>query len=351
MLDNVRFWLDKGVDGFRLDIFNVIYKDDSLRNNPFSWKMVPDEKNPDGFFQQFKYTINQPESMEFAKELRSVCNEFGEKMLIGEVSGNRKIIRKFSGDEKNDGLGLVFNFEMLPFKFSAKYFRELVGGIEQDFAEPFMPVYVFSNHDRRRSIKRLNNDVQKAKLLHLFQLTVRGVPCMYYGEELGMTDARIPFKKGLDPIAQKMRKVPRFLFDLAGETPNRDELRTPMQWNNATNAGFSDAGTTWLPANKDYQHLNVETSMQKDSSLLRFVQKILAIRNGNEAFSKGSLELIDEKLLPKHVLAYKRKFGTEEFTVLLNFSSKEETVQINQSAQNLPAYGHRILRKDGSELK
>jgi alpha-glucosidase len=263
MLNNVRFWLKKGVDGFRLDIFNVIYKDAQLRNNPFAMKAVPDEKNPDGFFQQFKYTVNQPESFEFAKELRSVCDEFGDKLLLGEVNGNRQTIRKFSGTEKNDGLGLVFDFEMLRFKFKATYFRELVTNIEKDFPDPFMPVYVFSNHDRRRSIKRMDDNVAKAKILHLFQLTVRGVPCMYYGEEIGMTDARIKFKDGLDPIAQKMRKYPRFIFDLAGETPNRDELRTPMQWDTSKNAGFSAVDKTWLPVNTNYAAINVEKEREQ----------------------------------------------------------------------------------------
>jgi len=330
MLDNVRYWLKRGVDGFRLDIFNVIYKDSALRDNPFSWKAVPDEKNPNGFFQQFKYTINQPESMAFAKELRNVCNEFGDRMLLGEVSGDRKTIRKFSGEEKNDGLGLVFNFEMLRFKFKAKYFHKLVAGIEQDFPKPFMPVYVFSNHDRRRSMKRLNNDVRKARLLHLFQLTVRGVPCMYYGEEIGMNDARIPFKEGLDPIAQKMKKYPRFIFDLAGESLNRDELRTPMQWDSSFNAGFSKSEKTWLPVNVDYKTVNVTKESEDKNSLLSCIQRILKIRNENEAFTKGSLELVPEKELPNNVLGYKRKLGEKEFYVFLNFSSKQKGVWLHK---------------------
>ncbi|MFN8322107.1 MAG: alpha-amylase family glycosyl hydrolase [Chitinophagales bacterium] len=335
MLENVRFWLRKGVDGFRLDIFNVIYKDSLLRNNPFSWKAVPDEKNPNGFFQQFKYTINQPESMEFARELRNVCSEFGEKMLLGEVSGDRKTIRKFSGIEKNDGLGLVFNFEMLRFKFSAKYFYKLADNIEKDFPEPFKPVYVFSNHDRRRSLKRLKNDVQKAKLLHLFQLTVRGVPCMYYGEEIGMTDARIAFKDGLDPIAQKMKKYPRFIFDWAGETPNRDELRTPMQWDSSKNAGFSWADKTWLPVNEDYTGTNVAQSRTADNSLLRTIQQLLQIRNAHAAFSKGTLRMISKNSLPANVLAYERSYEGENFTVIINFSNRPQAVQLDSEKDKI----------------
>lgn len=335
MLDNVRFWLRKGVDGFRLDIFNVIYKDAALRDNPFSWKAVPDEKNPDGFFQKFKYTINQPESMQFAKELRAVCEEFGDRMLLGEVSGDRKTIRKFSGDEKNDGLGLVFNFEMLRYKFKASYFHELAENIEKDFPNPFMPVYVFSNHDRRRSIKRVKDDMQKAKLLHLFQLTVRGVPCMYYGEEIGMTDARIKFKNGLDPIAQKMRKYPRFIFDWAGETPNRDELRTPMQWNANANAGFSTNAKTWLPVNNNYTTINVEKEKGDETSLLQFVQRVLKLRNDMGALKNGDIEFVERGKLPKNVLAYKRKAGNSEILVVMNFSKSEKSVQLPDNFSNV----------------
>lgn len=336
MFDNVRFWLKKGVDGFRLDIFNVIYKDEALRNNPFSWKAIPDEKNPDGFFQKFKHTINQPESMQFAKELRSVCDEFGEIMLLGEVSGDRNTIRKFSGSETNDGLGLVFNFEMLRFKFNASYFTELVNNIERDFPEPFMPVYVFSNHDRRRSMKRLKGDVRKAKLLHILQLTVRGVPCMYYGEEIGMTDARIPFRNGLDPIAQKMKKYPRFLFDLAGETPNRDELRTPMQWDTTANGGFSHAAKTWLPVNEDFHLLNVESSMKDKESLLETIKEILKLRRENISLNQGSLEFVTADKLSHNLIAYKRKKDQDETLVILNFANKENEVL-------LPEKGFRII--------
>ena len=88
MFDIVRFWLGKGVDGFRLDIFNVIYKDAEFRNNPFTFDLIPTETNPSGFFQKAEYTFNQPENFDFAKELRGVCEEFGEKLLLGEVSGS-----------------------------------------------------------------------------------------------------------------------------------------------------------------------------------------------------------------------------------------------------------------------
>ncbi|MDB5282095.1 MAG: Glucohydrolase [Bacteroidota bacterium] len=361
MLDAVRFWLGKGIDGFRLDIFNVIYKDAQFRNNPFKMKAVPSEDDPSGFFQEAKYTLNQPETVEFAKELRSVCDQFGEKMLLGEVNGNRKTIRKFSGDKKNDGLGLVFDFEMLPFKFKSTYFYQLIAHLEEDFPDPFMPVYVFSNHDRRRSIKRIGNDVRKAKVLHLMQLTVRGVPCMYQGEELGMTDARIPYKKSLDPIGQKFKSVPRFIFDMLGETMNRDEVRTPMQWDSSQNAGFSKASKTWLPVHTDFSKVNVEKEKDDEHSLLRMVQQVLKLRKQLPAISAGSLALGDKGQLPKGVLVYERRLGNENVTIVLNFTKAKKEVALNLEGKDiftinkedkyqngkalLSAYGGMILKK------
>jgi alpha-glucosidase len=325
MLDIVRFWLGKGVDGFRLDIFNVIFKDAEFRDNPFAFKLIPTEDDPSAFFQKAKYTINLPESYEFAKELRSVCDEFGDKLLLGEVSGGRGAIRKFMGEEKNDGLTLVFDFEMMNFKFTADYFRELIRSVEAHFPNPFMPVYVFSNHDRARSMQRLGNDVRKARLLHLLQLTARGVPCMYYGEEIGMTNAKISFAQALDPIPHKFKSIPRFVFDLLGMTINRDEVRTPMQWDASKNAGFSSAEKTWLAVNPNYETVNVESEDKDENSLLNTIRALLKIRNEHAALQDGSLELMDG--LPKGVLGYCRKSGEEEIVIFLNFSESAKQFQ------------------------
>ena len=321
MLDIVRFWLGKGVDGYRLDIFNVIYKDAEFRNNPFAFKLIPNEHDPSGFFQEAKYTMDQPECFKFAKELRSVCNEFGEKLLIGEVMGTRERIRQFAGSDTNDGLTLVFDFGMLEFKFTADYFRELIQKIETHFPNPFMPVYVFSNHDKRRSIHKLGDNQQKAKLLHLLQLTVRGVPCMYYGEEIGMTNHKLPFGSALDPIPHKYKFLPHGIFDALGITINRDDVRTPMQWGKATNAGFSSAENTWLPVHESYNEVNVDKQSKENDSLLNTIRTLLNIRKQEKIIQEGPLELISE--LPVNVLGYVRKFENEEITVLLNFSGQE----------------------------
>ncbi len=329
MLDTVRFWLTEGVDGFRLDIFNVIYKDAEFRNNPFLLKLIPTEDDPSGFFQEAKYNLNQQESFEFAKELRSVCDEFGDRILLGEVSGGKSVIRKFLGDDINNGLGLVFDFEMLNFQFSADYFRKLIERIETHFPDPFMPVYVFSNHDRHRSILRLNGDLRKAKLLAMLQLTVRGVPCMYYGEEIGMTDLPQPFGTAIDPIPHKFTFIPRFIFDLLGLLINRDEVRTPMQWDGTKNAGFSSAAKTWLPVHGNYNEINVEKESKEEDSLLNAVRELMKIRNEEVSLREGSLEIING--VPAGILGYTRIFGAEKATVFLNFGQQPKQFKIHNS--------------------
>jgi alpha-glucosidase len=331
MLDIVRFWLGKGVDGFRLDIFNVIYKDADFRNNPFSFRLMPTDDDPSSFFQQAKYTINQPESFAFAREFRNVCNEFGERLSLGEVNGGRNIIRKFLGDATNDGLTLVFDFEMMSFKFTADYFRHILREMEGHYPAPFMPVYVFSNHDKHRSMYRLGNDVRKAKLLAMFQLTVRGVPCMYYGEEIGITDSKFPFASALDPIPHKFTFAPRFIFDLLGMLINRDEVRTPMQWDGTRNAGFSSAQKTWLPAHENYQTINVEKQQAESNSLLNTVRALLKMRPQEKCLQEGLLEILED--LPTGVLGYARILEGKKILVLLNFDDREKEFQMENSGK------------------
>ena len=160
----------------------------------------------------------------------------------------------------------------------------------------------------------------------------------------------IPFKKGLDPIAQKMKKVPRFIFDLAGETPNRDELRTPMQWDSSFNAGFSKAEKTWLPANKNSSTINVQTELTDENSLLNFIQRVLKIRNENPALSEGSLELISEKELPRNVLGYKRKLNGQTFNIIVNFSSHEKNIQVAGERFSVPSLSGMIITDEQKVL-
>ena len=320
MFDTIRYWLAKGVDGFRLDIFNVIMKDPIFRNNPLSYRLIPNEENPDGFFQQNKYTVNYPQNFDFAKELRNVLNEYPNKFLVGEVFGNLKTIREYIGDQ--DGLHAVFIFEMLKFKWNPEYFKTLISKIESHFQSPSFPVYVFSNHDKKRSASRLNGNLEKSKLLHFLQFTLRGIPFMYYGEEIGMQNLNIPLKNGLDPIAKKYKTLPQFIVNRISDTINRDEVRTPMQWNTTNNAGFTTHKNTWLPINPNYKTINVETQIGDKNSLLNTIKDILSFRKDSLTLQRGTFKWFANSNLPKEILAFERIHENEKLLILLNFSDK-----------------------------
>lgn len=323
MLDVARFWLSKGVDGFRLDIFNSIYEDTSFQNNPASLRIIPSEETPDGFFQKMKYNVNQEGSFRFATELRAVVDSFQnpERFMVGEVFGDVETTKKFCSYDDKNGLHTIFLFQTLSTPFKAKKWRKTIEHFEENFPMPFVPTYVFSNHDRRRSITPLGNDVRKAKLMALLQFTVRGIPFTYYGEEIGIEKPTLPLKTGLDPLAQRYKSIPQFMVNWTGQSLNRDECRTPMQWDTTENAGFT-SGTPWLPVNENFGKKNVKTESEDPNSLLSFYKQLLKIRNENVVLEKGEL-IIDDEHYSSKVLAFYRELESGKFLVLLNFSSKQ----------------------------
>lgn len=322
MFDMVRHWLGCGVDGFRLDIFGQIMKDPQLRNNPI-------EPNTDTSFPRLwrrKYNENTPDNVQLAKDLRAVCREYSdpERILLGEVFGPTSVLRDYIGND--DGLNLVFLFEFLQYKYDADWFRTTIKRFEESFPPPLQPTYVLENHDRTRSIDRVGGDVAKAKVMAVLQLTLRGVPTVYYGQELGMADTPIPMRDALDPVAKTFfRWVPDFVAQRLVEKINRDEMRTPMQWTAGTNAGFCPAGIRpWLPVNPDHATVNVATEAADPNSMLMLYRKLFALRRDHGALRTGSLRLIDD--LPAGVVGYVRcpdasGVGAHEVTVLANMSN------------------------------
>ncbi len=330
MLETVRYWLARGVDGLRLDIFNAIFKDASFADNPFSWRAVPSEDNPHGFFQRNVHTIDHPDTIAFARELRSVVDEFRnpQRFLVGEVFGDPATLRRYCG-ESADGLNLVFLFGTLRARFSGRAVRALIEEIEQSFPEPFSPTYVFGNHDRPRFISPyVDCHHDKAKLVAMLQLTVRGVPFIYYGEEIGMENHDIPLHEGLDPVATRYRFVPQWLVGALrkrGILLNRDECRAPMQWDAGPNAGFSSV-SPWLPVHPKRSSINVAAQERDPQSLLSCYRSLLALRRESPALEAGALEWIDSPRLPADVVAYRRVNGrgadSSSAEIFLNFAGR-----------------------------
>lgn len=325
MFETVRFWLDKGVDGFRLDIFHSIYKDKDFRDNPFSWQYIPKDDEA-GFFQEWRYSLNQPEVFELAKELRSLVDTYSPaRLLIGEVFGSDENQKRFLG-EHLDGLHLAFLWELLNLKGTAPFLRKVIQHYESHYPAPYTPVYVFGNHDRKRLLSLIGGDLRIAKLLALMQFTVRGVPVTYYGEEIGMVDGLFPAKTALDPVGQNYAWVPKFLVDLLGLYVNRDGCRTPMQWSSGPNAGFCEVGITpWLPVHPNRSNANVQDQTEAADSLLNLYRTLLHLRRDTPALQHGALELLADPGIDKNILAYKRTTKEQTLMIVLNFGG--QTVQ------------------------
>jgi oligo-1,6-glucosidase/alpha-glucosidase len=323
MFDMVRFWLEKGVDGFRLDIFHSIYKDAQFRDNPFSWHFLP-QNDEAGFFQEWKYSLNQPEVLDLARDLRALVKPYSpERMLVGEVFGSEEKQKQFLG-ENQEGLNLVFLWELLKLKTTAAFLREVIQHYEQIYPAPYTPVYVFGNHDRKRLISQCGGDLRIAKLLAMFQFTVRGIPVTYYGEEIGMSEVSMPAKTALDPIGRKYAWVPSLLADMLGLYVNRDGCRTPMQWEASPNAGFSAVSATpWLPVHQNHAVINVQDQLADQDSLLNLYRALLRLRNETHSLQTGRLELIGDPDTNKYILAYTRSGEDQTLLVALNFGTAD----------------------------
>ena len=338
----VNNWLDKGVDGFRMDIFNFIFEDENYLDNPVTLRYLPNIDEGKWTFEDHKYNFHQPQVIAFAKELRAILESYPNgRFIVGEVFGSHRHMRELLGLHQLDGLNLVFLFDFLDaFEFSANYFRKKVEEYEAFYPAPMMPTYVFSNHDQYRSITRLNNDERKADVLATFQLTMRGVPFVYQGEEIGMRTGTIPLTEAQDPLSKRWLEIPEWLRDKLGFLMNRDNCRTPMQWSNETAGGFSTTYNTWLPVQDNYTYINVKDQLKDDQSLLTTYKCLLALRKQFPFLKSGAIEFMDKKELPENVLGYVRNNGSENIAIYLNFSSKSKTVK-----GILPQSHEELLRK------
>jgi alpha-glucosidase len=320
MLDVIKFWLDKGIDGFRVDVIVCMMKDEKFRNNPLNpdW----DGKVP---FNKLKHihTSNLPEVHSIIKDMRSVLDEYGDdKVMIGETYLPYTELLKYYG-ENQDECHMPFNFHLLEAKWKADVIKKLVDDYDDILPEDCWPSYVLGNHDQKRIATKVGEKQKRVAAMML--LTLRGAPTVYYGEELGMHNVKIPKDKIQDPPAVNQPEI----ADLVG----RDPERTPMQWNSSPNAGFSKGGVEpWLPVADDYKEENVTIQNSKEDSMLNFFKKLTKLRAEESSFSVG--KYIPVKVSAKNVFAYKRESDNAEFAVVLNFDSKEKHIDLSNIFKN-----------------
>ena len=322
MLAVARHWLDLGVDGYRLDIFHCLFKDQNFRDNP--WSMILFSRDyPAGFFQDYLYNSNQPETFQFACQLRELADSYrSPKLLLGEIFADHQTARHYLGQDL-EGLNLVFQWNLLNVRPQAKYLRDVLQDNETNFGQPYTPVLVYGNHDHTRLLSRIGGDRRKAQLLAVFQLTARGVPVTYYGEEIGMSGLDLPKNEWKDPVGKRFSWLPAFIPRLMGISTTRDSCRSPMQWSGDENAGFTSPGIEpWLPVNRDYPQVNVSNETNRPGSLLNNYRHLLQIRRKHPALHAGSLEIIPQEDKNCRFLAYFRIYAGEMILVLLNFSDK-----------------------------
>lgn len=296
----LRFWLDRGVDGFRVDALWHVIKDAQFRDNPPNPDFRPG-MNPHVALTQL-HTGDQPELMDVIAGLRALADRYG-ALLIGEAYLPLERLGAYYGaDGKGgySGVHLPFNFALLTAPWQAAELAQLIADYEAALPEGGWPNWVLSNHDRPRVAGRLGPD--QARVAAMLLLTLRGTPTLYYGDEIGMTQIDIPADKVRDP------------FGIRVPGHGRDGARTPMQWDDGPFGGFS-AVEPWLPLAPDWTEVNVRTERGEGDSMLTLTRALLTLRRSHAALNAGSYRLVNGE---GDLLAYERRSGAERLLVALN---------------------------------
>jgi len=317
MYDILRFWLGRGVDGFRVDVIYHLVKDATFRDNPVNPAF---EDNQESWHRLIPlYTVDQPEVHDIVAELRKVMDEFDDRLLIGEIYLPLERLVAYYGRDLS-GAHLPFNFQLIGASWQARHIAKLICDYEAALPPGGWPNWVLGNHDKPRIASRIGQ--AQARVAAMMMLTLRGTPTLYYGDEIGMENVTIPPDEVQDPFE---RNEP-------GKGLGRDPQRTPMQWDTAEHAGFSDV-QPWLRLSQDWPERNVEVQTRDPQSLLNLYRQLLALRRQYPALTHGAHEPLETD---GEVLAYRRSDGGEPLTIVLNLG--HEPVQVPH-----PGKAQRIL--------
>ncbi len=310
MFHVLRFWLDRGVDGFRVDVMWMMIKDDQYRNNPVNPATFSD--SPDSVRLLPVYNTNRPEVHAIVAEMRAVLESYGDdRLLIGETYLPFDQLATYYGRDLK-GAQLPFNFHLIQTAWNADAIAAVIKEYEASLPAGAWPNWVIGNHDQPRIATRVGRS--QARIAAMLLLTLRGTPTMYYGDEIGMTDVAIP----ADEVQDSAEK------NQPGKGLGRDPERTPMQWDNSRCAGFTE-GTPWLRLAADYAAVNVTTLSGQGDSMLSLYRALISLRNSNAALHAGAIENVASD---GRVLRYERVDGEQRFAVLLNLSEGKEEASV-----------------------
>ncbi len=305
LLDVFRFWLKKGVDGFRLDVFNVYFKDSKFRDNPVNRPGVRQFER-----QEHLYDFDQPELFPLLKEIRKVLDTKPGSYSVGETFMSTP--SKAASYCKPGLLHATFDFGLLESPWNLKRMAKAIHEQSQSLDPTSWPTLVLSNHDSRRIATRYHaaDDDRKLKLIATLLLTLRGTPYIYYGDEIGMRNVPIRYSEMKDKIGKKYWFIP----------VGRDGCRSPMQWDASSFAGFSKH-IPWIKVHANHIKRNVKALEKDKSSILNFHKDLIKIRKGHPALSEGMyLPLTYD---PIFILAYLRQTMDETILVILNFGTRK----------------------------
>lgn len=360
MFDAVRFWLDMGVDGFRLDAVGTIFEDETYPgieehlNQEELFRLVSAAANPDGdarvvdyYSKMFHYQVDRPEVHSVMKELRQVIDEYDDRVLIGETDD-----LAFYGNGE-DELHLVFNFPLMhTTKITAAHVRSNQSQRLAALPEKSWACNTLGNHDSPRMFSAFGegeNKVSQAKIHLLLLLTLKGTPFLYNGEEIGMSDWLIndpaQFRDPLSRMYYEMEKQINGSDEptatLRGAWMGRDRNRTPMQWSNAPHGGFCPVGVQpWLPVNPDFQQgINVMDEIGEPGSMINFYRRVLILRRQYPALQLGEYQEV--VTTNPQVLVYFRTLPDQQLMIVLNLTGSTQKVTLPCKATQILLNTHK----------
>ena len=305
MMDVMRFWLDRGVDGFRIDVLWHIVKDIAFPDNPPNPGWTPAQTERDRVLQQ--HSTDQPEAHAISADMRALADAYGDRVLIGEIFLPNDRHARWFGSIDRPQVHLPFNFQLIETGWNARGLHGLIADYLASLPAHGWPNWVIGSHDAPRIAARIGE--AQARVAAMLLLSLRGTPTFYQGDELAIGEVPIPPNRIRDP--QDLRQP--------GLGIGRDRSRTPMPWDASPHAGFSTV-EPWLPLNPDWPLRNVAAQIADPASMLHLVRELLALRRAEPALSIGAMTLIDAG---GDVLAYERRHGERRLLVALNLGSEE----------------------------